>query len=95
MPFQNFAPRSFREAEIRGNVPALSGVYGLSNAREWILIAETDNLQASLLQHLQQAATQFPQPPSGFVFEVSDQSARAGRKNRLIAEYSPAGNRPR
>ena len=47
MPFEQFTPRS--RTPVRANAPAASGIYGASNAREWIYIGETDNIQASRL----------------------------------------------
>lgn len=49
MPFEQFTPRSFTPVSVRANAPTASGIYGISNAREWIFIGETDNIQASLL----------------------------------------------
>ena len=54
VPFEQFTPRSFTPVSVRANAPTASGIYGVSNAREWIFIGETDNIQASLLQDLQQ-----------------------------------------
>ena len=52
MPFENCGARVYKVAAVQRDAPAASGVYGLSNAREWIYIAETGNIQASLLEHL-------------------------------------------
>jgi excinuclease UvrABC nuclease subunit len=52
LPFQNYPARIFKAADIRREAPASSGVYGLSNAREWIYVGETDNIQVRLLEHL-------------------------------------------
>jgi len=54
MPFEQFTPRSFTPFSVRANAPTVSGIYGISNAREWIFIGETDHIQAPLLQDLQQ-----------------------------------------
>ena len=71
----------------------LSGVYGISNAREWIYIGETDNIQDTLLNHLQPLdPTLLNQKPTGFVFEICDRAQRSRRQNLLIAEYKPACN---
>jgi hypothetical protein len=46
MPIEPFTPRSLTPASVRANAPAASGIYGLSNAREWVYIGETDNCKA-------------------------------------------------
>jgi hypothetical protein len=60
MPFEQFTPRSFTPISVRANAPTASGIYGISNAREWIFIGETDNIQASLFARL--AAGRFGTP---------------------------------
>lgn len=88
MPFDRNFPRSFSALSIRQHAPAYSGVYGLSNARGWLYIGESDNIQESLLAHLSSA-----EEATGFVFEICDPSMRAMRQDRLIFEYEPARNR--
>jgi hypothetical protein len=74
--------------------PASSGVYGVSNAHEWIYIGESDNIQDALLGHLHDADASFMKKgPSGFVFEICGRAVRTGRQNRLVLEYGPAFNR--
>ena len=93
MPFNQFTPRNFTTDAIHTYAPATSGVYGISNAREWIYIGETDNIQSSLLSHLHAlGATVMQREPTGFVFEVCDQARRASRQDRLVVEYGPACN---
>ncbi len=94
MPFEQFFPRSLSVSSVREHAPARSGVYGISNAREWILINETDNIQAALLHHLSEADPGMRQwLPTGFVFEVCDYARRQDRQERLVREYAPACNR--
>jgi predicted GIY-YIG superfamily endonuclease len=95
MPFNQFVPRNFTPDSVEMYAPMTSGVYGISNAREWIYIGETNNIQDSLLTHLQdlQASIQ-KREPTGFVFEVCDQAHRSARQNRLVLEYGPTCNRP-
>ncbi len=90
MPFDRFRPHVFSLVSVQRNAPAMSGVYGLSNAREWLLIAETDNIKASLVRHLQESRTALrEQEPTGFVFEVCPPHARQMRRNTLTEEYDP------
>lgn len=94
MPFEQFTPRSFTPISVRANAPVGSGIYGISNAREWIFIGETDNIQASLLHDLQQGdSALLKRLPTGFVFERCDAANRRARQDRLILEYEPVCNR--
>jgi hypothetical protein len=94
MPFERLFPRSFAAGSIREHAPAMSGVYGISNAAEWIYIGEADNIQEALLQHLRDpnAVVGF-RKPTGFVYEVCDRASRPARQDRLVLEYEPACNR--
>lgn len=94
MPFEQLFPRSFTVPSIREHAPALSGVYGISNAGEWIYIGEADDIQAALLLHLQESNTALlKRHPTGFVFEVCGRTKRRDRQDRLVREYEPACNR--
>jgi hypothetical protein len=94
MPFEAFTPRSFTAVSVRTNAPAASGIFGVSNAREWIYIGETDNIQASLLRELGQSGSAIlNQYPTGFVFERCAPEQRLTRQSRLIGEYAPVCNR--
>ena len=93
MPFESFTPQAFSLMSVQRNAPALSGVYGLSNAREWILVEETDNIKAALLRHLQGTHTPLlEREPTGFVFELCFSYNRVARQERLIQEYQPVLN---
>ena len=90
MPFDKFVPYSFSLISVQKNAPTSSGVYGLSNAREWILVRETDNIKAALLKHLQETHTPLLQRgPTGFIYELCVSGDRAARQERLIQEYQP------
>jgi len=94
MPFNQFTPRKFTTDAIHTYAPVTSGVYGISNSREWIYIGETDNIQNALLIHLQSLKTPLlKREPTGFVFEVCDPAHRSSRQDRLVIEYGPACNR--
>lgn len=93
MPFRNCLARTFKAAAIRREAPASSGVYGLSNAREWIYVGETDNIQARLLAHLEGTSTFLADGvPTGFSFELCPPDRRVARQRRLILELDPACN---
>lgn len=94
MPFNQFAPRTFTTDAIQMYAPVTSGVYGISNAREWLYIGETDNIQGALLNHLQSLKTALmKREPTGFVFEICDPARRSSRQDRLVIEYGPTCNR--
>ena len=95
MPFENYVARNFSNISVQGYAPASSGVYGLSSAREWIYIGETDNIRAMLLQHLAEVNSAVSsRKPTGFTFEVCAENARVERQNRLIKELGPVCNSP-
>ena len=72
----------------------LPGVYGISNAGEWIYIGEADNIREALARHLRESNTPLLQrQPTGFVFEVCDRAMRSDRQDRLVLEYEPTCNR--
>jgi hypothetical protein len=94
MPFDQPTPRPLRQVTINDFAPTASGVYGLSNAREWIYIGETDNIQGALMDHLRDSdEPAMRMHPTGFVFEVCDRARRPARQDRLVLEYEPACNR--
>ena len=93
MPFHNRLTRTFKAAAIRREAPASSGVYGLSNARAWIYVGETDDIQARLLEHLEETNTsRTAELPTGFSFELCPAADRVARQRRLIVELEPACN---
>jgi len=94
MPFNQPFPRSFNAASVREFAPALPGVYGISNASEWIYIGEGDNIREALMAHLRGSSSPLQaRRPTGFVFEICDGAAQQARQDRLILEYEPTCNR--
>ena len=72
----------------------MPGVYGLSNAREWVFVGVADDIRATLLDHLRAGNTTLKsRAPTGFTFEICQQSQRAARVSRLVTELSPVCNR--
>jgi hypothetical protein len=91
MPFEQGAPMTFNAVSVQKNAPDSSGVYGLSNANEWIFVGETTNIKQALLQHLREVGTPLAsRKPKGFAFEVTPAVLRAGRCSELIRELSPS-----
>ncbi|QOY85604.1 hypothetical protein [Paludibaculum fermentans] len=96
MPFERPFPRPFTVSSIREHAPALPGVFGLSNSREWLYIGEAENIQAALLEHMVSAGSAAPhQQPTGFVFEVCDRARQAVRQASLMHEYKLTGQSQR
>ena len=58
MPFEQLVPLPFTPKAVQTHAPIASGVYGISNAREWIYIGETDNIQGALFEHLRDLFSQ-------------------------------------
>ena len=93
MPFQEIIPRKFASGAILFYAPALSGIYGISNAQEWILIESADNIRAALLTRLvDRSSALLARAPTGFVFECCEEPSRTNRQKRLVSEYSPVCN---
>jgi|ERR1700677_4205809 hypothetical protein len=94
VPFSEMIPHALSPSGVRAYAPFASGVYGISNASEWIYIGQSDNIQAALQEHLQDVdASIMKRHPTGFVFEICDQTHRLARQGRLVVEYAPACNR--
>ena len=94
MPFDQLTPRPLTPGGVRAYAPVASGVYGISNAREWIYIGTADNIQGALQAHLQDFRSSLMQrAPTGFVFEICEAALRPGRQDRLVLEYEPTCNR--
>lgn len=93
MPFENHGSRSFTASSIDRNAPSASGVYGLSNARQWIYVGEATDIHAELRRHLLNQQGEIGRlAPSGFTFELCHASDRAGRRSQLVTELNPAVN---
>jgi hypothetical protein len=94
LSFQSNIPRTFSKDSILTHAPAASGLYGVSNSRQWLYIGETDNIQDRLLEHLAESGTALKaHGPTGFVFELCDRPRRPERQDRLVMEYEPVCNR--
>jgi hypothetical protein len=94
MPFEQIIPRPLNSSAVRAYAPSASGVYGISNASEWVFIGESDDIQSALLAHALESDTALmKRQPTGFVFEVCDRLRRSGRQDRLVLEYEPIRNR--
>jgi excinuclease UvrABC nuclease subunit len=94
LAFEFTLPHAFSNVSIRTHAPSAPGVYGVSNARQWIYIGETDDIRERLLEHLTETSTRIRRYiPTGFTFEVCHSHNKAERHRRLVAQYSPVCNR--
>ena len=94
MPFQAFILRSFNRASIWRDAPATAGIYGLSNAREWIYVGISDDIRGDLLRHLESAPSLvLERKPTGFTYELRQPGDREARQNQLVKELEPYCNR--
>ena len=86
MPFTQFIALPFSSRIVEAHAPVASGIYRISNAREWIYIGETENIQRARFHHLQYRGTSLvKRQPTGFVFELCDGARRPARQDRLVA----------
>jgi hypothetical protein len=93
MSFEMRIPHPFTPNGVRTYAVAAAGVYGLSNAREWIYVGQSDNIQNALLEHLRTLDSAVLRwAPSGFVFETCVGEARRLRQDCLVLEYAPICN---
>jgi hypothetical protein len=94
VPFEQIIPRPLNSSGVRTYAPSVSGVYGISNASEWVFIGVSDDIQGALLAHAQEFGTELmKREPTGFVFEICDRLSRSARQDRLVLEYEPTCNR--
>src|SRR5258708_1044930 len=93
MPFENQITLAFTFASVRKNAPALSGVYGLASAAEWIFVGESNDMQNHLLQHVEESGTLLKgRKPTGFTFELCAPAGRMARQSSLVRELEPVCN---
>jgi excinuclease UvrABC nuclease subunit len=94
MPFEQFGALMFTATSVERNAPASSGVYGLSNSREWIYVGESGDIRAQLLRHLHEQGTSLREKSAtGFTYELCSATERIARQNQLVRELEPVCNR--
>jgi hypothetical protein len=93
MPFQGSLGHAFIARSIRAHAPPASGVFGISNRRQWLFIGSADNIQAALLEYSTAGNPILAGlEPAGFNFEVCDRGDCDTRQKRLVGEYHPVCN---
>ena len=94
MPFEGYGGFAFSPVSVQRNAPSMPGVYGLSNAAEWVFVGTSDDIRSTLLDHLREGNTRLKsRMPTGFTFEICHPSQSAARGNRLVMELAPFCNR--
>jgi excinuclease UvrABC nuclease subunit len=94
MALAECAARSFTATSVLKNAPGCSGVYALSNAREWVFIGEAGDIRTRLLEHLSETSTSImARKPTGFTFEICSPDERPSRCAALVRELAPYCNR--
>ncbi|MEQ1945811.1 MAG: hypothetical protein ABL995_01385 [Bryobacteraceae bacterium] len=94
MPFEQRIPHPLTVNGVQSYAPNAAGVYGLSNAREWVYIGQADDILTALLEHLRGLDTAILRwEPTGFVFETCSGDQRRIRQDCLVLEYAPICNR--
>lgn len=94
MAFAECAARMFTATSVLKNAPDCSGIYAISNAREWIFIGEATDIRARLLEHLRERGTPLMgRNPTGFTFEICAAGGRRSRHAQLVREFEPYCNR--
>ena len=95
MSFSNCGACSLNAVSVQKNAPEHSGVYGLSNSEEWLLVGEGENIRAMLLDHLKETGTVLKaRNPTGFTFELCSPNKRMARQAALVRELKPRCNAP-
>jgi cell division septation protein DedD len=81
---------SFNRDEISACAPAVSGVYGLYNRNYQLLIGESENIQESLLRHLNDEELRSRRyRPTDFSFETCLTKLRKQKAIELIESFRP------
>jgi hypothetical protein len=94
VPFEGYGGFAFTWVSVQRNAPSMPGVYGLSNAREWVFVGIANDIQAALLAHRQEGNTTLKsRAPTGFTFEICHPSQCGARASRLTAELAPVCRR--
>lgn len=94
MAFSQPIPRPFNERGIWNYAPAASGVFGITNSREWVYVGAAEDIRATLLKLESGADSQVSGSlATGFVFEACNSELRTDRMEQLRSEYNPVALR--
>jgi hypothetical protein len=80
MAFEQRIPHPFTANGVQCYAPMGPGIYGMSNAREWVFIGQSEDIRSALLEHLRGMDSVILQwEPTGFVFETCSGERRQTR----------------
>jgi hypothetical protein len=86
MPWRNAQSVPFSRIDIVTQVPSASGVFGLMTGDSYLLIADSWNMKARLLDLIN--SIPFPAELT-VLFELCPEHGAEARRNELAAEYTP------
>ena len=103
MPWTGSTEILYTEESVRLIAPPRPGVYGICRSNgwlyfNWIYFGESENIQKSLLDHLQdQQNSEFTRyGPTHFLYElVAGEEQRKQRWGTLLREFNPSCNKDR
>ena len=76
---------------VREKAPSASGVYTIYTPKRWVFVGESEDIQRSLFQHLNDSSASMTRfGPLSFAFELVPPAERVPRQRTLIAELEPA-----
>jgi hypothetical protein len=87
VPWQNPTSISFGRLDIVAHVPSEPGIYAVMEEGRCLLVGESWNLKARLLDLVNCVSGQ---PQLTVTFEVCDDDVREARKNALAQELTPS-----
>ena len=87
MPFPDTNHFALTRNSVRAHAPSDSGVYGIFSRIQWIYVGESRDIQQRLLEHIEDTEADIKRyGPTGFVFELQPEAARAARRDALLRE---------
>lgn len=91
MPWNNPIEYPFNMHGVKENAPPQSGVYALCDGDKWVYLGASDNLQDSLLAHLNPSTNAYidSASPTTFSFELHPTPQCESRLKELIQELQP------
>ena len=94
MPFPQGNSFAFTPVSVRKNAPASAGIYGIFNGSQWIYVGAGEDIQQTLLAHLNDTENCIRRfNPTGFSFELDTALPRGSRQDTLIRELGTQCNR--
>ena len=81
----------FTHRAVLDKAPKASGVYSIFSSKRWIYIGESDDIQQSLFDHLNEPGSCLRQfSPLSFSFELTSPPERRARLDALVAARKSA-----